>query len=67
VALANAFRAGLGLGPSDSAIVRVEVADAASRLERAGIRASTRAGFLRASYHLYNTEEDVEAAVAALT
>jgi selenocysteine lyase/cysteine desulfurase len=67
VALANAFRAGLGLGPSDSAIVRVEVADAASRLDAAGIRASTRAGFLRASFHLYNTEADVEAAVAALT
>src|SRR5690242_6004186 len=67
VALANAFRAGLGHAPSNSAIVRVEVPDATARLAAAGIRASSRAGFLRASFHLYNTRADVEAAVAALT
>jgi selenocysteine lyase/cysteine desulfurase len=67
VALANRFRAGLGLPPGDSAIVSVDWDGAAGRLERAGIRAATRAGSLRASFHCYTTESDVDAAVAALT
>jgi uncharacterized protein (DUF1800 family) len=41
--------------------------DAAARLAAAGIRASTRVGSLRAAFHLYTTEADVDAAVAALT
>ncbi len=36
------------------------------KLERAGIRAATRAGALRASFHLYSTEADVDAALDAL-
>jgi selenocysteine lyase/cysteine desulfurase len=32
-----------------------------------GIRAATRAGAVRASFHLYNTEADVDAALDALT
>jgi selenocysteine lyase/cysteine desulfurase len=67
VALANRFRAGLGLEPSNSAIVKAEVADAEGKLRRAGIRAATRAGSLRASFHVYNTEADVDEAVAALS
>jgi selenocysteine lyase/cysteine desulfurase len=67
VALANRFRAGLGLPPGDSAIVSVDWEGAAERLEAAGIRAATRAGSLRASFHLYTTESDVDAAVEALT
>ncbi len=66
LALANRFRAGLGLEPSDSAIVSADVPDAAAKLERAGIRAATRAGSLRASFHVYNTESDVDAALQAL-
>jgi len=66
VALANRFRAGLGLPAADSAIVSAEVPDAAARLERAGIRAAVRAGSLRASFHVYNTEGDVDAALEAL-
>ena len=66
VALANRFRTGLGLSQSYSAIVKVEVADAATKLERAGIRAATRAGSLRASFHVYTTEADVDAALDAL-
>jgi selenocysteine lyase/cysteine desulfurase len=66
VALANRFREGLGLPAGDSAIVKVDVPDAARRLERAGIRAATRAGSVRASFHLYTTEEDVDAALTAL-
>jgi selenocysteine lyase/cysteine desulfurase len=67
VALANRFRAGLGLEPSDSAIVATEAPADAERLERAGIRTALRAGSLRASFHLYTTEDDVDAAVEALT
>jgi selenocysteine lyase/cysteine desulfurase len=60
LALANRFRAGVGLEPSDSAIVSVDVPDAAARLERAGIVAAMRGGRLRTSWHLYNDERDVD-------
>ncbi|HVL93151.1 MAG TPA: aminotransferase class V-fold PLP-dependent enzyme [Acidimicrobiales bacterium] len=66
VALADRFRAGLGMAASDSAIVSVQVPDAASRLEAAGVRAAVRGGHLRASFHLYNTTDDVDAALDAL-
>jgi len=66
VALANRFRSGLGLPPGDSAIVSAEVPGAAEKLVRAGIMAATRAGSLRASFHLYNDEADVDAALHAL-
>jgi selenocysteine lyase/cysteine desulfurase len=66
VALANRFRAGLGREPGDSAIVSVDWDGAAEKMERAGIRAAARAGSLRASFHLYNTEDDVDAALEAL-
>jgi selenocysteine lyase/cysteine desulfurase len=67
VALANRFRAGLGMEPSNSAIVSVAREDGAQRLERAGIVAALRGGRLRASWHLYNTEADVDAALDALS
>jgi selenocysteine lyase/cysteine desulfurase len=66
VALADRFRAGLGLPAAGSAIVSATVPDAAAKLERAGIRAASRAGALRASFHLYSTEADVDAALDAL-
>lgn len=66
LALANRFRSGLGLPPGDSAIVSAEVPGAAEKLARAGILASTRAGSLRASFHLYTGEADVDAALDAL-
>ncbi|MET0741489.1 MAG: aminotransferase class V-fold PLP-dependent enzyme [Candidatus Nanopelagicales bacterium] len=66
VALANRFRAGLGMTPSNSAIVSVSMPDASNRLERAGIRAAARAGSMRAAFHLYTTEDDVDDAVMAL-
>jgi selenocysteine lyase/cysteine desulfurase len=65
--LANRFRAGLGLPTGDSAIVAVDVPDAAARLEAAGVRASVRAGRVRASFHLYTTEADVDRALNALS
>ena len=66
VELANRFRAGLRMAPSNSAIVSVADAGAAQRLERAGIVAALRGGRMRASWHLYNTEQDVDAALEAL-
>ncbi|GAA4519294.1 aminotransferase class V-fold PLP-dependent enzyme [Actinoallomurus oryzae] len=67
VALANRFREGLGLPPSDSAIVSVDVPGAEERLDAAGIRAAVRDGRLRVSFHLYTTEADVDTALDALT
>jgi len=67
VGLANAFRDGLGLPSGDSAIVSVEApADITSRMAEAGIAAAVRAGRLRLSFHLYNSEADVEAALRVL-
>ncbi|TDC43188.1 aminotransferase class V-fold PLP-dependent enzyme [Micromonospora sp. KC213] len=67
VALANRFLAGLGQPPGDSAIVTVEVPGAQEKLARAGVRAAVRAGRVRASFHLYTTEADVDLALDALT
>lgn len=66
VGLADAFRAGLGMAPGGSAIVSVPRPDAAQRLAEAGVVSATRAGAARVSFHLYNTEADVERALAAL-
>ncbi|MFG1709597.1 aminotransferase class V-fold PLP-dependent enzyme [Nonomuraea sp. M3C6] len=65
VALANRFRTGLGLEPSDTAIVSVDAPG--ERLEAAGIRAAVRAGRVRASFHVYTTTDDVDRALDALT
>ena len=67
VGLADAFCAGVGLPPSGSAIVAVRHPDALARLAAAGVVASARAGAARLAFHLYNTEDDVAHAVAALT
>jgi selenocysteine lyase/cysteine desulfurase len=67
VALANRFRAGLDMEPSDSAIVSIDLPDGAARLQRAGIVAALRGGRLRVSWHLYNTEADVDATLDALS
>ena len=66
LALANALRARLGLPPSDSAIVTVTVDDGLKRLQAAGIKASVRAGAVRLSFHLHNTDADVDAVARAL-
>ncbi|MEU3226409.1 aminotransferase class V-fold PLP-dependent enzyme [Streptomyces sp. NPDC006976] len=70
--LAARFRAGLAeLGrtpvPADTAVVAVPgLGDRAPELERAGVMVAGRAGNLRASFHLYNTEADVDRALEAL-
>jgi selenocysteine lyase/cysteine desulfurase len=66
VALANRFLAGLGQPPGGSAIVTVDVPGADARLEAAGVRAAVRAGRVRASFHVYSTEADVDMALNAL-
>jgi selenocysteine lyase/cysteine desulfurase len=65
--LADRFLAGLGRPPGNSAIVTVDVPDARERLARAGIRAAVRAGHVRASFHAYTTEADVDRALEALS
>jgi selenocysteine lyase/cysteine desulfurase len=44
----------------------VDVPDAEARLAKAGVRAAVRAGRVRASFHVYTTEADVDLAVDAL-
>jgi selenocysteine lyase/cysteine desulfurase len=67
VGLTNRFREQVGLGKSDSAIVSLAVtADAADALAAAGIVAAMRAGRLRLSFHLYNTDADADRAAEAL-
>jgi selenocysteine lyase/cysteine desulfurase len=66
VALANRFLAGLGLPAGDSAIVTVDVPGAEEKLKTAGVRAAVRAGRVRASFHVYSTDVDVDLALNAL-
>jgi len=64
--LANALRARLGLPGGNSAIVTVATDTGLERLRAANVRASIRAGAVRLSFHLHNTESDVEAVARAL-
>lgn len=72
-ALAARFRAGLaGLGreavPGETAVVAVPgLGGRAADLVRAGVMVSNRAGNLRAAFHLYNTEADVDRALDVLS
>jgi selenocysteine lyase/cysteine desulfurase len=66
VALANRFRAGLGLEASDSAIVSVAPPDGArGRLDDAGVLYADHGDLLRFSFHLYTTEEHVDRAISS--
>ncbi len=67
LALANAFRAGMGLEPNNSAIVFSDVEGAAEKLADAGIQAAVRGGRLRTSWHVYNTMADVERTLDVLS
>jgi selenocysteine lyase/cysteine desulfurase len=60
LALANRFRAGIGLEPGNSAIVCADLPGAAERLQHAGIVAAVRGGLLRTSWHVYNDASDVD-------
>jgi selenocysteine lyase/cysteine desulfurase len=67
VGLADGLRVRLGMKPAGSAIVSVRRPGALARLAAAGVVGAGRAGAARLSFHLYNTEADVERAVAALS
>jgi selenocysteine lyase/cysteine desulfurase len=68
LAMANRFRAGLGLPPGPSAIVSLPVPDGtAQALAERGVIAAVRAGRLRCSFHLSTTPDDVDRALDALT
>jgi selenocysteine lyase/cysteine desulfurase len=67
LALANRFRAGIGLDPSNSAIVCADLPGSAERLDRAGIIAAVRGGRLRTSWHLYNDEREVDEVLSVVT
>ena len=65
--LAGRLRAGLGLEDHPSAIVSFDGGESAARqLAAAGVKASVRAGRVRLSCHLYNSENDVDRALEAL-
>ncbi|RLK62090.1 aminotransferase class V-fold PLP-dependent enzyme [Actinokineospora cianjurensis] len=66
VGLADDIRARFDLPPAGSAIVSLDLPDAAEHLTAAGIRFATRAGRARLAFHLYNTVEDVDLAVKAV-
>ncbi len=67
VELANRFRKSLEMAPSNSAIVSISADDAAAvRLRDAGVTFAGRDGRMRLSFHLYNTVDDVDAALDAL-
>jgi selenocysteine lyase/cysteine desulfurase len=66
-ALGDRLRAALGLAPTGSAIVSVEVPEGtAERVAAAGITTALRDGRLRASFHLYNDAADVDRLVKVL-
>jgi selenocysteine lyase/cysteine desulfurase len=66
VGLADSVRAGLDLPQAGSAIVAVDRPGAADRLAAAGVVGSLRAGAVRLSFHLYNTETDAARVLDAL-
>jgi selenocysteine lyase/cysteine desulfurase len=66
VALANRFRAGLGLESSDSAIVSVAPSNGArGKLDAAGVMYADHGDLLRFSFHLYTTDEHVDRAISS--
>ena len=67
LALANRFRAGLGMEPGDSAVVALPRDDALkARLEAADVMCTDREGLFRFSFHLFNVEGEVDRALEAV-
>ncbi|NYH55416.1 selenocysteine lyase/cysteine desulfurase [Nocardiopsis arvandica] len=66
-ALGDRFREAMDMEPAGSAIVSLPVSeDAMERVDREGITTAVRDGRLRAAFHLYNDESDVDRLVKAL-
>lgn len=69
LALARRFARELGVPEPAAPVVTLPIDDAAAAVERLhsrGIKCSVRAGAVRASFHLYNDDEDVDLALDAL-
>lgn len=69
LSLTRRLAAGLGLEPPTSSIVCKSVPDAAAAeaaLTAAGIVCAARGGNIRLSPHVYNTEEEIDRAIAAM-
>jgi len=66
VGLANSLRTRLGMEPSDSAIVSLDLGADFDPGRLSGFRTAYRSGRLRVCFHLYNTAEDVDRLVAVL-
>ncbi|HKW44144.1 MAG TPA: aminotransferase class V-fold PLP-dependent enzyme [Candidatus Eremiobacteraceae bacterium] len=64
--LARRFCDKTGLPAPASPIVYMKSSGSLEKLHAAGIRASVRAGRTRLSFHIYNTEHDVDRTIAAL-
>lgn len=68
VGLANRFRAGVGIGASNSAIVSTFADDdVPERMRAVNIVGVTRAGRLRLSFHISTSTQDVDTAIEALS
>lgn len=67
VGLANSLLSELGMDPTDSAIVSLDLAAGFDPAGLDGLRTAYRAGRLRVGFHLYNTYEDVTRLLAAIT
>lgn len=67
ISLANLFCRRMGLPPANSSIVSLGGINKEAELKAAGIKASVRGGALRLSFHLYNSEKDVDAVVKAIS
>ena len=65
--LADTVRVELGLEPADSAMVSLELSTGFDPGRLDGMRTAFRAGRLRAGFHLYNTEDDVERLLSAVS
>lgn len=68
IALANRFRSGLGLEPSNTAIVSVDLTTPQMEaLQNLGVNVASRDGRTRFSFHLYTTEGEVDKVLDAIT
>ena len=65
-ALANTFRAQIGIPESDSAIVSLELPSTTNQERLRKLSTAERAGRLRVGFHLYNQQEDVDLLLEAL-
>ena len=68
IALANRFRAGLGLPPSNTAMVSTDLsATQVAALNDLDVNFASRDGRSRFSFHVYTTEAEVDKTLEALT